>query len=66
VNGTTPGPALEVTEGDWVVVDVTNELGSPSTIHWHGQMQVSTRVAAGVCGGECGEAARCVASADRG
>jgi len=35
-NGTTPGPTIEVIEGDRVRVLVTNRLGEPTTIHWHG------------------------------
>jgi FtsP/CotA-like multicopper oxidase with cupredoxin domain len=35
-NGTTPGPTIEVVEGDRVRLLVTNKLGEPTTIHWHG------------------------------
>lgn len=35
-NGSTPGPTIEVTEGDKVRVIVKNELPEPTTIHWHG------------------------------
>ena len=35
-NGTTPGPTIEVVEGDRVRIFVTNRLGEPTTIHWHG------------------------------
>ena len=35
-NGTTPGPTIEVVEGDRVRILVTNRLGEPTTIHWHG------------------------------
>lgn len=35
-NGTNPGPTLQANVGDRVVVDFTNRLGEPSTIHWHG------------------------------
>ena len=35
-NGQVPGPTLEFREGDHVVVHFRNELGEPSTIHWHG------------------------------
>jgi len=35
-NGTTPGPTIEVVEGDRVRMLVTNRLGEPTTIHWHG------------------------------
>nr|MBA2291571.1 multicopper oxidase family protein [Gemmatimonadales bacterium] len=35
-NGSSPGPTLEVHEGDRVVVHFHNRLDEPSTIHWHG------------------------------
>jgi FtsP/CotA-like multicopper oxidase with cupredoxin domain len=35
-NGTTPGPLLELDEGDRVRIYVTNELSDPTSIHWHG------------------------------
>ncbi|MBX3707157.1 MAG: copper oxidase [Pseudomonadales bacterium] len=35
-NGTTPGPTIEAVEGDRVRILVTNRLGEPTTIHWHG------------------------------
>lgn len=35
-NGTTPGPTIEAVEGDRVRVLVTNRLGEPTSIHWHG------------------------------
>ncbi len=35
-NGTVPGPTLEVTEGDRVVIHFRNNLPEPSNIHWHG------------------------------
>ncbi len=35
-NGTSPGPTLEVHEGDRVTVHFRNRLDEPSTIHWHG------------------------------
>jgi FtsP/CotA-like multicopper oxidase with cupredoxin domain len=35
-NGTTPGPTIEAVEGDHVRIYVTNRLGEPTTIHWHG------------------------------
>ncbi|KQJ99779.1 laccase-20 [Brachypodium distachyon] len=39
VNGQFPGPALEATEGDTVVVHVVNESPHGITIHWHGVKQ---------------------------
>ena len=35
-NGLTGGPTIEVTEGDRVRIYVTNRLGEPTTVHWHG------------------------------
>jgi FtsP/CotA-like multicopper oxidase with cupredoxin domain len=35
-NGRTPGPLIEVTEGDRCRFYVTNGLVEPTTIHWHG------------------------------
>ena len=35
-NGTVPGPLLRATEGDTVRVVVTNKIGIPMSIHWHG------------------------------
>ena len=35
-NGTTPGPTIEVVEGDRVRLLVTNRLGEHTTMHWHG------------------------------
>jgi FtsP/CotA-like multicopper oxidase with cupredoxin domain len=35
-NGGTPGPLIEVVEGDRVRILVTNKLSAPSAVHWHG------------------------------
>jgi FtsP/CotA-like multicopper oxidase with cupredoxin domain len=35
-NGSSPGPTLELTEGDRVIVHFQNNLPEPTTIHWHG------------------------------
>jgi manganese oxidase len=35
-NGSTPGPTIEAVEGDRVRIFVTNRLGEPTTVHWHG------------------------------
>ena len=35
-NGNTPGPTIEVFEGDRVRIIVKNELPEPTSIHWHG------------------------------
>lgn len=39
VNGQFPGPAVEATEGDTVVVHVINQSPYGITIHWHGVKQ---------------------------
>jgi FtsP/CotA-like multicopper oxidase with cupredoxin domain len=36
-NGQSPGPTIEVVEGDRVRIFVTNRLPEHTTIHWHGQ-----------------------------
>lgn len=36
-NGSSPGPTIEVVEGDKVRIFVTNKLPEPTSIHWHGQ-----------------------------
>ena len=36
-NGQSPGPTIEVVEGDRVRIFVTNRLGEVTSIHWHGQ-----------------------------
>ncbi|HKQ47549.1 MAG TPA: copper oxidase [Phycisphaerae bacterium] len=35
-NGQTPGPTIEVVEGDRVRIYVTNNLPEPTSVHWHG------------------------------
>ena len=49
-NGSVPGPALVVDQGDWVIIDVTNALTVPTVLHVHGQLQVGTPWADGVPG----------------
>jgi FtsP/CotA-like multicopper oxidase with cupredoxin domain len=42
VNGTVPGPAIIVDEGDWVEVNVTNvNIAFGTIIHWHGKEYVN-------------------------
>ena len=36
VNGQVPAPLLRWREGDTVVMNVTNRLSEPTSIHWHG------------------------------
>ncbi len=35
-DGTVPGTEIRVTQGDFVQVELKNELNEPVTIHWHG------------------------------
>ena len=35
-NGSTPGPLIEVVEGDRVRIYVTNKLPEATSVHWHG------------------------------
>lgn len=35
-NGSTPGPTIEVNEGDRIRIILKNELPEPTSIHWHG------------------------------
>jgi FtsP/CotA-like multicopper oxidase with cupredoxin domain len=35
-NGISPGPTLELNEGDRVIVHFKNDLAEPTTVHWHG------------------------------
>ena len=37
-NGQSPGPTIEVVEGDFVRIFVTNRLPEATSIHWHGQV----------------------------
>jgi manganese oxidase len=36
-NGQSPGPTIEVVEGDRVRIFVTNRLSEHTSVHWHGQ-----------------------------
>ncbi|MFZ5986446.1 MAG: multicopper oxidase family protein [Bacillota bacterium] len=40
-NGTVPGQEIRVTQGDFVQVELRNELKDPVTIHWHGYPLIS-------------------------
>ncbi|MCA9545248.1 MAG: multicopper oxidase family protein [Myxococcales bacterium] len=35
-NGASPGPTLRARRGDTLVVELTNRLDTPTTLHWHG------------------------------
>nr|ABA97288.1 retrotransposon protein, putative, Ty1-copia subclass, expressed [Oryza sativa Japonica Group] len=47
VNGQLPGPTINVTEGDTVVVHLVNESPYNMTIHWHGVFQRGSQWADG-------------------
>ena len=55
VNGTIPGPRLDVRYGDWVEVLVINSLSVTSALHWHGMSLYGTPDMDGVPGlTQCG------------
>ena len=41
-NYSSPGPLLEAYEGDTFVIRVINRLSVPTTLHWHGILQLDT------------------------
>ncbi|KAL1368557.1 hypothetical protein HN51_022701 [Arachis hypogaea] len=43
VNGTLPGPGIEVQEGDTVIIHVNNKSPYNVTIHWHGIFQLASQ-----------------------
>jgi FtsP/CotA-like multicopper oxidase with cupredoxin domain len=45
-----PGPMIRATEGDTIRVRLKNDLGAPTTTHWHGQFQEGTWFMDGVSG----------------
>lgn len=53
VNGQHPGPTIEANWGDWIEIDVHNDIASPAegtAIHAHGMLQKGTGWADGVSG----------------
>eukprot|EP00798_Chlamydomonas_sp_ICE-L_P030205 gene30205-35189_t len=50
VNGSTPGPTLEVDVGDELWVKVLNKLSVATSLHWHGIHQVGSNRMDGVPG----------------
>ncbi|RIB24408.1 Multicopper oxidase [Gigaspora rosea] len=50
VNGTYPGPTLVVTKGDRLIIHIINNLGEPTSIHFHGFFQRGTNWYDGVPG----------------
>ncbi|CAG8588829.1 5052_t:CDS:10, partial [Dentiscutata heterogama] len=50
VNGQYPGPLIHCNRGDRLVINVTNGLEDPATIHWHGIFQLGSNWYDGVGG----------------
>ncbi|CAG8733541.1 19448_t:CDS:2, partial [Dentiscutata erythropus] len=50
VNGQYPGPMIIANKGDQIVINVTNQLGEPTSIHSHGIVQKGTNWFDGVPG----------------
>ncbi|CAG8642740.1 5731_t:CDS:2, partial [Dentiscutata heterogama] len=50
VNKQYPAPIIQANYGDRLLINVTNKLGEPSTIHWHGIFQTGTNFYDGVPG----------------
>ncbi|KAJ1034919.1 hypothetical protein NDA18_000526 [Ustilago nuda] len=50
INGQSPGPLIEASEGDTIVVKVKNRLDQGTSIHWHGMFQNSTPFMDGIAG----------------
>ncbi|CAG8688893.1 28472_t:CDS:2 [Dentiscutata erythropus] len=42
VNGQYPAPILQANMGDRIILNVTNNFGDPTSIHWHGLFQKGT------------------------
>ncbi|KAI9579969.1 laccase-14 [Glossina fuscipes] len=71
VNRQTPGPAIEVCEGDFITIDVVNYLTEEFAMHWHGFRMSQTPEMDGASyitqyPIEAGEAYRYAFMADRG
>lgn len=41
-NGQFPGPLIEANWGDWIEVEVVNNLAEGTALHWHGFLQTGT------------------------
>ncbi|RIB14335.1 multicopper oxidase [Gigaspora rosea] len=50
VNNQYPAPIIQANYGDRLLINVSNKLGEPSTIHWHGIFQTGTNFYDGVPG----------------
>jgi FtsP/CotA-like multicopper oxidase with cupredoxin domain len=50
INGQFPGPVIRLNEGDRLLINVTNELSEPTTMHWHGLYQNGTNWMDGTAG----------------
>ncbi|RIB11715.1 multicopper oxidase [Gigaspora rosea] len=49
-NGQYPGPLIHCNRGDRLIINVTNNLKDPATIHWHGIFQLGSTWYDGVGG----------------
>lgn len=49
INGKSPGPAIEVEQDDWVVVNVRNESPFGTTVHFHGMYVPTNRSHSTLC-----------------
>jgi len=50
INGQFPGPVIRLNEGDQLLINVTNALPEPTTMHWHGLYQNGTNWMDGTSG----------------
>ncbi|KAL1858719.1 hypothetical protein Plec18170_002925 [Paecilomyces lecythidis] len=50
INGKFPGPLIRANRGDRIVVNVTNRLSEPTSMHWHGMFQNGTNWMDGTAG----------------
>ncbi|OBT60652.1 hypothetical protein VE03_09932 [Pseudogymnoascus sp. 23342-1-I1] len=50
INGKFPGPMIRANRGDRLMINVTNELSEPTSIHWHGMFQYGSNWMDGTSG----------------
>jgi FtsP/CotA-like multicopper oxidase with cupredoxin domain len=50
INSQFPGPLIRVNRGDQLLINVTNRLSEPTTLHWHGLYQNGTNWMDGTTG----------------
>ncbi|KAI5309701.1 hypothetical protein KEM55_002613 [Ascosphaera atra] len=55
INGEFPGPLIRLNSGDRLLINVTNHLSQPTSLHWHGLLQNGSNWMDGVSGiTQCG------------